>query len=90
MKTINFEAMHLTQLINVSQNGVCEPPFIECFSENEHGESLMNGTKLDLPDLPFHVLGNDRAVKLTKEAFKSVYSFEGKHRQLIAKVLCHK
>ena len=41
--------MHWTQLINLSQNGVYESPFIEGFSENELWESLMNGTKLDLP-----------------------------------------
>ena len=82
--------MHWTQLVNLSQNGVCEPPFTEGFSENELRESLMNGTKLDLSDLPSHSQCVERAVKLTTEASQSVYGFEARHRHIIAKVLCHK
>ena len=58
-------------------------------SESELRESLLNGTKLDLPDLPSHSQAMERTVKLTTEASQTVYGFEARH-QHIAKVLSQK
>ena len=58
------------------------------FSESELRESLLNGTKLDLPDLR----SNSQAmkVKLTTEASQTVYGFDGRHQHITAKVLSQK
>ena len=56
----------------------------EDFSELR--ESLLIGTKLDLPDLPSHSQTMERAVKLTTEASQTVYGFEAKHQHITAKV----
>ena len=53
-------------------------------------ESLLNGTKLDLPDLPSHSQAMERAVKLTTEASQTVYGFEGRHQHVTAEVLSQK
>ena len=60
------------------------------FSESELQESLLNGTKLDLPDLPSHSQAMERAVKLTTEASQTVYGFEARHQYITAKVLSQK
>ena len=52
---------------------------MEDFSESEFRESLLNGTKLDLPDLPSHSQAMERAVKLTTETSQIVYGFEARH-----------
>ena len=51
----------------------------EDFSESELREALLNGTKLDLPDLPSHYQAMEQAVKLTTEASQTVYGFEARH-----------
>ena len=71
--------MHWTELINLSKNGVCEPPFKEGFSEKGLWESLINGMKLDLLDLFSHSQGVKRAVKFTTEASKSVCGINARH-----------
>ena len=48
----------------------------ERFFEFKLRESLLNRTKLDLPDLPSHSQAMEWAVKLTMEASKTVYGFE--------------
>ena len=60
------------------------------FSESELQESLLNGTKFNLPDMPSHSQAMERAVKLTTEASQTVYSFEARHQHITAKVLCKK
>ena len=45
-------------------------------SESELQESLLNGTKPDLSDLPSHSQAMDGAVNLTMEASQTVYGFE--------------
>ena len=54
------------------------------FSEFELQESLLNGTKLDLPDLPLHSQAIGQAVKLTTETSQTVYGFEARHQQITA------
>ena len=51
---------------------------------------MLNGTKLDLPDLPSHSQAMEQAVKLTMGASLTVYGFEARHQQLTAKVLSQK
>lgn len=85
---INFDATHWSQLIDLSQNGICEPGFTEEFLDNEL-ESSKSGIKLELPDLPSHSQSVERAVKLTTSASQSVYGIEARHRHIITKVLCH-
>ena len=51
----------------------------ENYSESELRESLLNGTKLDLPDLPSHSQAVEWAVKLTTEGSQTVYGFEVRH-----------
>ena len=53
-------------------------------------ESLLNGTKLDLPDLPSHSQAMEWGVKLTTEASQTVYGFEARHQYITAKVLSQK
>ena len=60
------------------------------FSESELRESLLNGTKLDLPDLLSHSQAMERAVKLITEASQTVYRFEARHEYITAKVLSQK
>ena len=60
------------------------------FSESELRESLLNGTKLDLPDLPSHSQAMERAAKLTTEASQTVYGFEARHQHITAKVWSQK
>ena len=38
---INFKAVHWTDLIDLSVNGVCEPPLTLDFSDNELQNSLL-------------------------------------------------
>ena len=63
---------------------------MEDFSESELRESLLNGTKLDLLDLPSNSQAMEQAVKLTMEASQTVYGFEAKHQRITAKVLSQK
>ena len=63
-----------------------EPPM----TESELRESLLNGTKLDSPDLPSHSQVVERAVKLTTETSQTVYGFEARHQHITAKVLSQK
>ena len=63
---------------------------IKDFSESELRESLLNGTKLDLPDLPSHSQAMEPTVKLTTEASQTVYGFEVRHQHITAKVLSQK
>ena len=63
---------------------------IKDFSESELRESLLNGTKLDLPDLPSHSQAMEQAVKLTTEASQTVYGFEASHQHITVKVLNQK
>ena len=63
---------------------------MKVFFEFELQESLLNGTKLDLPDLPSHSQAMEWAVKLTTEASQTVYGFEARHQHITAKVLSQK
>ena len=83
---INFKAVHWTDLIDLSVNGVGEPPLTPDLSDNEFQNSLLTGEKIDLPDFPSQ--GVERAVKLVTEASQSVYSFEARYQHILAKVLC--
>ena len=85
---INFKAVHWTDLIDLSVNGVCEPPLTQDFSDNELQNSLLTGEKINLPDFPSHSQGVERAVKLVTEASQSMYGFEARHQHILAKVLC--
>ena len=85
---INFKAVHWTDLIDLSVNGVCEPPLTRDFSENELQNSLLTGEKINLPDFPSHSQGVERAVKLVTEASQSMYGFKASHQHILAKVLC--
>ena len=60
------------------------------FSESELRESLLNGNKLYLPDLPSHSQAMERTVKLTTEASQTVHGFEARHQLITAKVLSQK
>ena len=60
------------------------------FLNFELRESLLNGTKLDLPDLPSHSQAMEWAVKLTMEASQTVYGFEARHQHITAKILSQK
>ena len=79
---INFKAVHWTDLIDLSVNGVCEPPLTLDFSDNELENSLLTDEKINLPDFPSHSQGVERAVKLVTEAFQSVYGFEARHQHM--------
>ena len=85
---INFKAVHWTDLIDLSVNGVCEPPLILDFSDNELQNSLLTSEKVNLSDFPSHSQGVERAVKLVMEASQSVYGFEARHQHILAKVFC--
>ena len=90
IQTINFNATHWTQLIDLTLCGIFEPPMTKDFSESKLRESLLNGTKLDLQDLPSHSQAMEWAVKLTTEASQTVYGFEARHQHITAKVLNQK
>ena len=81
---INFKVVHWTDLIDLSVNGVCEPPLTLDFSDDELQNSLLTGEKINLP----HSQGVERAVKLVTEASQSMYGFEARHQHILAKVLC--
>ena len=49
---INTEATHWSQLISLSESGICEPALTEDSPDQELGDALLNDTKLDLPELP--------------------------------------
>ena len=87
---INFKAVHWTDLIDLSVNGVCEQPLTLDFSDNELHNSLLTGEKINFPGFPSHSQGVERAVKLVTEAFQSMYGFEARHQHILAKVLCQK
>ena len=44
---INFKAVHWTDLIDLSVNGVCELPLTLDFSDNELQNSLLTGEKIN-------------------------------------------
>ena len=79
---IIFKAVHWTDLIDLSVNGVCEPPLTLDFSDNELHNSLLTGEKINLPDFPSHSQGVERAVKLVTEASQSVYGFVAGHQHM--------
>ena len=85
---INFKAVHWTDLIDLSVNGVCESPITLDISDDELQNSLLTGEKINLPDFPSHSQGVERAVKLVTEASQSMYGFEARHQSILAKVLC--
>ena len=85
---INFKAVHWTDLIDLSVNGVCELPLTLDFSDNELQNSLLTGKKINLPDFPSHSQDVKWAVKLVTKASQSVYGFEARHQHILAKVLC--
>ena len=76
--------------IDLTLCGIFEPPMREYYSESELRESLLNGTKLDLSDLPSHSQAVKRAVKLTTESSQTVHGSEARHQHLTAKVLSQK
>ena len=76
---INFKVVHWTDLIDLSVNGVCEPPLTLDFSDDELQNSLLTGEKINLPDFPSLSQGVERAVKLVTETSQSVYGFEARH-----------
>ena len=80
--------MHWTDLIDLSVNGVREPPLTLDLSDDELQNSLLTGEKIDLPDFSSHSQSVERAVKLVMEASQSVYVFEARHQHILAKVLC--
>ena len=85
---INFKAVHWTDLIDLSVNGVCEPSLTLDFSDNELQNSLLTGEKINLLDFPSHSQGVKWAVKLVTEASQSVYGIEARHQHILAKVWC--
>ena len=80
--------MHWTDLIDLSVNGVCEPPLTLDLSDNELQNSLLTGEKINLPDFPSHSQGVERAVKLVTGASQSVYGFVAGHQHILVNVLC--
>ena len=60
---INFKVVHWTDLIDLSVNGVWEPPLTLDFSDDELQNSLLTGEKINLPDFPSHSQGVERAVR---------------------------
>ena len=85
---INFKAVHWTDLIDLSVNGVCKPPLTLNFSDNELQNSLLTGEKINLPGFPSHSQGVEWAVKLVTEASQSVYGFVAGHQHILPKILC--
>lgn len=84
---INFEDLHESELINVSQNGIFESGSTERLLENEIQESHIKNTKLALSDFTSHSQSIKRAVKLTSESSDVVYGFEARHDHVIAETL---
>ena len=85
---MTFKAVHLIDLIDLSVNGVGEPPLTLDLSDNELQNSFLTGQKIDLPDFPSHSQGVEQAVKLVMEPSQSVYGFEARHQHILVKVLC--
>jgi hypothetical protein len=86
--SINYEATHWSELIDLSQNGICEPALTENLSDDELKEALITEIKLDLPDLPAHSQSVERAVKMVSEASHIVYGLEARHRHIVALAKC--
>ncbi|XP_065659644.1 uncharacterized protein LOC136083793 [Hydra vulgaris] len=84
---INTDAYHWSDLVDLSQTGICEPAFTEHILSQHLQESLLNGTKFELPVLPSHTQSLERAVKMTSEACHTVYGIEARHKHIIAKKL---
>ena len=84
--TIDSLAEHWTDIIDLTQPGICEPALTEELTEEDLQEALRSGTKIDLPDFPCHSQSVERAVKLTSEASHKVYGQEARHRHNLAKV----
>ncbi|KAK6168779.1 hypothetical protein SNE40_019961 [Patella caerulea] len=84
---INTEATHWSELIKLSQPGICEPALTEHLSDEQLQESLLHGDKLELIELPSHSQSVERAVKLTSEASGTVYGLDSRHKHIQAKVL---
>ena len=59
--------------IDLTWFGIFERPILKDFYESELRESLLNGIKRDLLDLPSHSQAMKRAVKLTMEASQTVW-----------------
>ena len=59
---IDTEATHWSQLISLSESGICEPARTEDSPDQELGDALLNDTKLDLPELPSHSQSVEKAV----------------------------
>ena len=87
---INYEAEHWSELIDLSQEGVCEPGVTVGFSDEEIEEAILTGSKLSLPVFPSHSQSVERAVKLTSEASCVVFGQEARHKHIVAKVLSRK
>ncbi|KAK6178315.1 hypothetical protein SNE40_013114 [Patella caerulea] len=84
---INTEATHWSELIKLSQPGICEPALTEHLSDEQLQESLLHGDKLELIELPSHSQSVERAVKLVSEASGTVYGLDSRHKHIQAKVL---
>jgi len=84
---INVEAKHWSELINMNDNTINEPPLVEDFPTQLLQTALINGEMLELPDLPAHSQGVERAVKLVSQASHTVYGLESRHKHILAKTL---
>ena len=82
---INTEAAHWSELIDLSQRGICEPSLTDEFTKQVLQDALLYRNKLDLPDLPSHSQSVERAVKLTSEASHMVYGLESRHKHILAR-----
>jgi hypothetical protein len=84
---LNFSASDWSELIDFSEVDF-EPPCSRTLSL----ESLENMVAEvgPLPNIPIHTQSVERAVKLTSEAAKTSYSWEKRHRYIIAKNLARK
>ena len=60
LKDPNDQLSSWTDLIDLSVNGVCEPPLTLDFSDDELQNSLLTGEKINLPDFPSHSQGVER------------------------------
>ena len=84
---INTEATHWSELISLSQSGICEPAITEHIPDQVLQEALLNGSKVELPDLPSHSQSVEQAVKLTSEASHTVYGLEARQNHIIARTV---
>lgn len=81
---INLEALHWSELVSLSQNGIYEPATIQNFQKMKFKHLFREA------DFHSHSQCVERsAVKLTSAAFHVVYGFEAKHRHILAKTLRH-